>query len=484
MKDNNDKWGLWLQPSCIPITIILVLIILIVLLPLLQQKRDARDEQEIKYFLQHWDQCGDKCRFTIVESIPENLTFNGTTFQSVSVFEGWMNLLSIAKETIDIASSYWSLRGDDVWSDPTDWQGEQIFKELLRAGTERKITIRIAQNQPSIYQPNNDTEELQNRGAAMVRSLDFQKLVGSGILHTKMWLIDNKHFYLGSANLDWRSLTQVKELGVIIYNCSCLAEDMAKIFQIYWYLGLPTSVIPPQWPPEFATEYNNTSPLNIKLNETNSTIYLASSPAELCAKNRLPDVDAILDVIDKAVKFIYVAVMDYSPTTLYTRDPMYWPVIDDRLRAAAMERNVKIRILGSYWNQTKPSMPYFLNSLSALNSSYTSISLEVKLFEVPIFNKEQALIPFARVNHNKYMVTDNAAYIGTSNWSGDYFISTGGIGLVVNQTASDSPNATQPIRQTIQAIFERDWNSEYAHPLSKYIHKENLAQEKTVKNIR
>lgn len=24
-----------------------------------------------------------------------------------------------------------------------------------------------------------------------------------------MWLIDRKHFYLGSANLDWRSYTQV-----------------------------------------------------------------------------------------------------------------------------------------------------------------------------------------------------------------------------------------------------------------------------------
>lgn len=35
-------------------------------------------------------------------------------------------------------------------------------------------------------------------------------------------------------------------------------------------------------------------------------------------------------------------------------------------------------------------------------------------------------IPFARVNHNKYMVTDVAAYIGTSNWSGDYFIDTAG----------------------------------------------------------
>jgi phospholipase D3/4 len=54
--------------------------------------------------------------------------------------------------------------------------------------------------------------------------------------------------------------------------------------------------------------------------------------------------------------------------------------------------------------------------------------IRVKLFTVPAFTPAQAAIPFARVNHNKYLVTDKAGYIGTSNWSADYFISTGGIG--------------------------------------------------------
>lgn len=30
-----------------------------------------------------------------------------------------------------------------------------------------------------------------------------------GILHTKAWTVDGKHLYVGSANFDWRSLTQV-----------------------------------------------------------------------------------------------------------------------------------------------------------------------------------------------------------------------------------------------------------------------------------
>lgn len=46
---------------------------------------------------------------------------------------------------------------------------------------------------------------------AEVKTLDFKRWFGSGILHTKMWLIDRQHFYVGSANLDWRSLTQVTQ---------------------------------------------------------------------------------------------------------------------------------------------------------------------------------------------------------------------------------------------------------------------------------
>lgn len=42
-----------------------------------------------------------------------------------------------------------------------------------------------------------------------MRNLDFNRLIGAGILHTKLWVVDGKHFYVGSANMDWRALTQV-----------------------------------------------------------------------------------------------------------------------------------------------------------------------------------------------------------------------------------------------------------------------------------
>uniref|UniRef100_A0A3B5LYI2 PLD phosphodiesterase domain-containing protein n=1 Tax=Xiphophorus couchianus TaxID=32473 RepID=A0A3B5LYI2_9TELE len=59
------------------------------------------------------------------------------------------------------------------------------------------------------------------------------------------------------------------------------------------------------------------------------------------------------------------------------------------------------------------------------------------------------------------MVTDKVAYIGTSNWSGDYFLNTAGSALVVNQT--DSPDPT--VQSQLKTVFERDWNSAYSAPI-------------------
>lgn len=77
---------------------------------------------------------------------------------------------------------------------------------------------------------------------------------------------------------------------------------------------------------------------------------------------------------------------------------------------------------------------------------------------------DQAKIPFARVNHNKYMVTDNTGYIGTSNWSADYFIDTAGIGFILQETSADR---NESIRKELASIFDRDWNSEYAVDLKR-----------------
>ena len=43
-------------------------------------------------------------------------------------------------------------------------QGESIYKELLKAGTERKIRVRVAQSAPSSFNPDYDTVDLSKSG--------------------------------------------------------------------------------------------------------------------------------------------------------------------------------------------------------------------------------------------------------------------------------------------------------------------------------
>lgn len=89
-------------------------------------------------------------------------------------------------------------------------QGEEVFQAILKAGLSGKILVKITQNAPTHSQPNYDTDYLIKRKAAEVRSLNFAQLLGSGVLHTKVWIVDRKHFYVGSANMDWRSLSEVR----------------------------------------------------------------------------------------------------------------------------------------------------------------------------------------------------------------------------------------------------------------------------------
>ncbi|XP_055713757.1 5'-3' exonuclease PLD3-like isoform X2 [Phlebotomus papatasi] len=467
-EQQGPMWGhnSWCKPSCIPISVILILIVLVVLLPLL----DHSNEKSASRLNDSSFLCQDTCNIQLVESIPEGLTYPAGSASFMSTFDAWQSLLSLANRTIDIASFYWTLRSADVFNHSSSWQGEQIFQQLLVAGTKRSIAIRVAQSSPTQAQPNIDTEILIKRGAAQVRSVNFPRLLGGGVLHTKLWIVDGQHLYLGSANMDWRSLTQVKELGVLVTNCTCLATDMAKIFNVYWDMGEDSAQIPDKWPDSYATKYNFDTPLRMNFNNSqfSSNIFFSSSPPPMSPSGREEDVDAIVKIIAHAEKFIHVAVMDYFPLTIYTPKIQFWPQIDNALRKAAIENKVSVKLLISWWNNSRPAEDYFLRSLEDISNTYQNVDIQIKRFIVPS-SEDQARIPFARVNHNKYMVTDNVAFVGTSNWSGDYFIDTAGIGFVLMDSSNEHTNGneSESLRLNLAAIFDRDWNSPYAVDLIK-----------------
>lgn len=64
---------------------------------------------------------------------------------------------------------------------------------------------------------------------------------------------------------------------------------------------------------------------------------------------------------------------------------------------------------------------------------------------------------------------------GTSNWSGDYFLTTAGVGLVISQHAPHPVWRSQALQGQLRAVFERDWLSEFAVSLADLEHNPDCA---------
>ncbi|XP_041799905.1 5'-3' exonuclease PLD3 isoform X2 [Chelmon rostratus] len=405
--------------------------------------------------------CSTDCRVRLVESIPVGLHQSSPSSRQ-SIADSWLHLLDKANSSVHIAAFYLTLRGSDLeLADSPDSQGRMVF-ERLRQLESKGVKLQIAVNSPQTS--TQDTAELAATGAE-VREVDLNAVTG-GIVHTKLWVVDQKHFYLGSANMDWRSLSQVKEVGLTVEDCSCLAQDAFRIFGVYWSLGgASNGSLPPYWPARLSALSSSENPLRLKFNGVPAQVYLSSAPPQISARGRSDDLSTILSVIDDAQKFIYISVMDYLPLSQFTEPLRFWPAIDSALRAAACTRGVQVRLLVSCWKHSPASMFTFLQSLLVLNRPPLKCDIDVKIFTVPS-TAEQMKIPFARVNHAKYMVTDRVVYIGTSNWSENYFTQTAGVGLVVNQTGSEITKGQETLQSQAEELFLRDWTSRYASALS------------------
>ncbi|OBS72105.1 hypothetical protein A6R68_13316 [Neotoma lepida] len=260
-------------------------------------------------------------------------------------------------------------------------------------------------------------------------------------------------------------ISQMKELGVIFYNCSCLVLDLQRIFALYSSLKFKSRV-PQTWSKRLYGVYDNEKKLQLQLNETKSQAFVSNSPKLFCPKNRSFDIDAIYSVIDDAKQYVYIAVTDYLPISSTRTKRTYWPDLDGKIREALVLRSVKVRLLISFWKETDPLTFNFISSLKAICTEIANCSLKVKFFDLERENacatKEQKNQTFPKLNRNKYMVTDGAAYIGNFDWVGNDFTQNAGTGLVINQ--ADVRDNRSIIKQ-LKDVFERDWYSPYAKSL-------------------
>uniref|UniRef100_F1KU68 Phospholipase D3 n=1 Tax=Ascaris suum TaxID=6253 RepID=F1KU68_ASCSU len=307
-------------------------------------------------------------------------------------------------------------------------------------------------------------------GAVHRRHLNFQKILGKGTMHSKFIVSDKRSFYLGSANLDWRSLNQKMELGVIVKECPCLAEDLSNVFDTYWELSSDgtATLDSVHRVNQREASYNMRSPLRVIHKGAPTDVFIATSPPLLNGPRRTWDLEAILRAINDSKAYLYIHVMDYFPMFVYSKPRRYWPVIDDAIRKAVF-RGVEVKMLVAALHYPALGLR-FLSSLESLSGINTNGSIEARIFKVPTPAAMQTVMVRERRTHNKFVVTDDTIIIGTSNWSGDYF-DGGSTGAAFVAQQHGAGEEGRPLVAEMKGIFLRDWYSEYTHSVSEYTEK-------------
>ncbi|XP_049457345.1 inactive phospholipase D5-like isoform X2 [Epinephelus fuscoguttatus] len=399
------------------------------------------------------ENCSRNCRVVLVENIPDDISFldNSTSHLPLSV--GLYDLLDRAIRAVEIVSPLWILNSSDYESSfqPAARQGRALLSRLqgLKAkGIQLKISSGMI-----------DSTELGilAKHYAEVHYVNTTALT-KGNLHSSFWVVDRRHFYFGSASMDWRSLATRKELGVLVYDCSCLALDLHRVFSLYWGLQYK-DFIPSFWSKRLFALFNRDEPLELTLNSTKAQAYVSSSPDVFIPKDRSSDLDAISRVIQEARHFIYISIIDYLPL-LGRSAQRYWSRIDGLIREALILRKVRVRLLISCWEKTHPLTFNFIWSLKSLCMEQANCSLEAKFFN-PRVQRDGSL---QGVNHNRFMVTDRAIYLGNLDWVGNEFIFNAGAGLVISQPEGIEERNSTVVEQ-LRAAFERDWFSHYTRSL-------------------
>ncbi|KAM9364980.1 inactive phospholipase D5-like [Pholidichthys leucotaenia] len=399
------------------------------------------------------ENCSKNCRVVLVENIPEDISFQDNSTAHLPLSVGLHNLLDQAVRIVEIVSPLWLLNSSEYEASfqPAARQGKALLSRL-QGLTSKRIQLRISSGMI-----NSSELRTLSKHNAEIHYLNMTALT-KGNLHSSFWVVDRTHFYIGSASMDWRSLATRKELGVLVYNCSCLALDLHKVFSLYWGLQYK-DFIPSFWSKRLYALFNRDSPLELTFNSTKAQAYVSSSPDVFIPKDRSRDLEAISRVIQEARHFIYISITDYLPL-LSNGTHRYWSRIDDLIREALILRNVRVRLLISCWENTHPFTFNFVWSLRSLCMEQANCSLEAKFFN-PRVQRDGSL---QGINHNRFMVTDRAIYLGNLDWVGNEFTFNAGAGLVINQPeGTEERNAT--VVEQLQAAFERDWFSHYTRSL-------------------
>lgn len=369
----------------------------------------------------------------LVESFPIETTLDHADVRDAS--DVWREMIARAKKTIDWSEFYAS----DA-EPPFDREPSKLGDLLvaIEAATKRRgVKMRFIADK--VFAPKYPATLDRLRAAGVeVRIIDCAPRYG-GVQHAKYMIVDGEEAFVGSQNFDWRALTHIQEIGTRLRS-PILAGGLADVFETDWGLADPAT------PNE--TRVTKHGPLRSVTAATGETVSLYANPKGWLPDESRWDLARLVALLDDAKRSIDLQVLIYS---VVNRDKSSFTTLDDAIRRAAA-RGVSVRMLISHWGASPGS-----HSRRSLEALLSVPNVEVRVLTIPPYSKGE--IPFARVAHAKYMLVDGGdrAWIGTSNWEGDYFLKSRNIAVVTEGGA---------LGKRLDRIFEDGWTSAYAAPLA------------------
>ncbi|MDX2472497.1 MAG: phospholipase D-like domain-containing protein, partial [Candidatus Krumholzibacteria bacterium] len=350
-----------------------------------------------------------------VESVPAETTLDLPELAEAA--DVWPSAIAAARHTIQVASFYYSRIGDGQDASAPEGTPDRLIPALdaLSAAAARGVKVQLLADSKFLKTYPEVPALFGALAGAETRILDAATM-WDGVLHAKYMLLDDDAFFVGSQNWDWRALDQIHELGVLVTQPE-MARQVRSVYDMDWQLAAH---------PEQARDTDPAPAANLfdlpgaPVQTTGGALVqgiVAASPRRALPAGVAWDLPLLVDLIDSAQDSVHLQLLSYGVTD---REGRLFDDLDSALRRAAARR-VEVRIILSNWSKSKYKLPW-IKSLAVLPH------LEVRFTNIPDYSK--GFIPFGRVEHAKYLTVDGQGlWIGTSNWSRDYFYSSRNISL-------------------------------------------------------
>jgi phosphatidylserine/phosphatidylglycerophosphate/cardiolipin synthase-like enzyme len=338
----------------------------------------------------------------------------------------WLAMINGARRELDLEHFYLSRKSGEAL-DP-------VLKAIGRAAA-RGVRVRLlldASMHRTYPQPADSLGRLKN---VSVRVVDYHRLAG-GVQHSKFMIVDQREAWLGSQNLDWRSLSHIHELGARV-TLAPVALAFSDVFETDWAAAdstvkaAPVDKHPAKWP------------LTFEQDGESGKLWASASPRALSPASLPWDLDVLVERVNAAQHEVVAQTLGYGVGGRGSADSTL-----HRALIAAAGRGVQVKLIVSDWAIGG-------HGEADLRALAATPNIEVRISQVKDWS--HGYIPFARVEHCKYMVADTTwLWLGTSNWEPSYFFASRNIAVTMQHP---------PLARRARSIFETSWTAESAVPL-------------------